>query len=291
MSDNLWYELKIAALPANLASFEESLENNQSVLALTLQSADETEMCLEPAPGEFPIWNSSILTALFNEETALLGAIHQLKLSPEMYYINIFPQENWVEKCRKQFKPKKFGQRLWLCPTWHQAPEDAEKVIWLDPGVAFGTGEHETTSLCLSWLDEHIQPEQRVLDFGCGTGILAIAALKLGASFACAVDIDPQAVQASIENAALNGVQDQMRVMLPSDYQTEDRFDVIVANILAKPLASLKKTFLDSLEEGGSLVVSGILQDQSEWIEQAFAPELRLSASKQEGNWVCLCFK
>lgn len=286
-----WYELKIHVEHGELVRIEDRLDSNDSVLAITYKPTQDAEDCLEPLPGEFPIWDDSTLTALFDKEDAVLHALHDLRLSPEHYQINVMPNENWIEKCRKHFKPKKFGERIWLCPTWDSVPESDAIIVKLDPGVAFGTGEHETTSLCMTWLDANIKPEQSVLDYGCGTGILAIASLKLGASRAVAVDIDPQAVNACCENAKLNDVGENLIAVHSDDYKPEQVFDVVVSNILARPLISLKPRFLKVLRDSGRLVVSGILKEQSDWIKESFSPDFVLESETTLNSWVCLCFK
>ena len=182
------------------------------------------------------------------------------------------------------FHPMQFGKRLWICPSWRDVPDPGAVNVMLDPGLAFGTGTHPTTALCLRWLDALDLEGKTVVDFGCGSGILALAALKLGAKEVIGIDIDPQALQASMENARRNGVEDRLSVYLPED-QPNLEADVVVANILCGPLIELQSVITGYCKNGGKLVLSGILEEQIEKIEAAYQSHFTLEQSAVEGDW------
>ena len=180
------------------------------------------------------------------------------------------------------------SDRLWIVPTWHELPNENAVNIRLDPGVAFGTGSHPTTHLCLGWIDENIRPTDDLLDYGCGTGILAIAAKRLGAKSVTGTDIDPQAVEAARENAVHNDAEADFR--LPAD-MPEGQYDVVVANILSNPLKLLAPALLGRVKKGGALVLSGVLARQAEEVIEVYRqtdPAVKLSVWKEEDGWVCI---
>lgn len=184
------------------------------------------------------------------------------------------------------FQPLRFGQRLWIVPSWHQPPEPQAVNLHLDPGLAFGTGTHPTTALCLEWLDGQSLHDCNVLDFGCGSGILAIAALLLGAKQACGTDIDPQALEASRDNATRNGIDAaRFPLYLPSEMPA-DTFDLVLANILAGPLVQLAPTISQHVRQGGHLVLSGILAEQAEEVRAAYQADFILDPTAEKDGWV-----
>ena len=182
------------------------------------------------------------------------------------------------------FHPMQFGERLWICPSWRDVPDPNAVNVMLDPGLAFGTGTHPTTALCLRWLDGIDMTDKTVVDFGCGSGILALAALKLGATRVIGIDIDPQALQATKENARRNGVEDRLDVYLPED-QPELEADVVMANILSGPLLELQSVITDYCKSDGLLVLSGILAEQVTRIEEAYSKDIELEPSAIDGEW------
>ena len=285
-----WYQLKINLADEKLAHIEAMLSENEAVLALTIQAQAEQEILLQPEPDVYPLWKKNTLVALFESEVSLLETIQALSLTPTEFEITILHQENWIEKSKHLFKPKQFGKRLYLHPSWEKPHQTAHNIC-LDPGMAFGTGEHETTTLCMQWLDQYFENQKRVLDFGSGSGILAIAAAKLGAAQVDAVDIDPQAVTVCRENAERNDVSEQIKAWHTAEFNITAPYDIVLANILARPLLELKKTFLSALDEKSMLVVSGLLAVQQDWITEVYAPELDLCNRFQLNNWLCLCFK
>jgi ribosomal protein L11 methyltransferase len=194
-------------------------------------------------------------------------------------------EQNWVQLTQSQFEPIRITDRLWIVPSWHQAPNPRAINLVLDPGMAFGTGSHPTTSLCLEWLNDSIRGGESVLDYGCGSGILGIAALKLGAGRTVGADIDDQALEAAAANAAANGVPLEV---ISSRQSLADTFDIVVANILTNPLCLLAPTLASRTTAGGSLVLSGILESQTEQVIAAYAPFLPLHVGATREGWVRL---
>ena len=241
----------------------------------------------EPAPH---LWLHNRVTALFAEnapaDAIMLQAAHTIGLAqPPAYRIEILEDNDWVRLTQSQFDPIRISQRLWIVPTWH-TPTDAKAInITLDPGLAFGTGSHPTTRLCLRWLDANIRGGESVLDYGCGSGILSIAALKLGASSAIGVDVDAQAVQSSRDNAAANQVAAQF--YLPDD-APQQQADIVVANILTNPLKVLAPLLAGATRQGGCLVLSGILAEQVDDVMKIYAQWFNLAPPIMEDGWACL---
>ena len=224
---------------------------------------------LEPAPGETPLWETVRLSAMFEEEVEtepVLVALQALGLAVQYESIR---DQAWERAWMSRFQPMKFGHRLWICPTGHSVDESNAVVVDLDPGLAFGTGTHATTALCLEWLDMAIQGGEKLLDYGCGSGILMIAAVKLGAGTIVAIDNDPQALTAAHQNAARNHVDDVVNFIgVGQDVETD--FDVVVANILADPLVTLCAKIENALKSGGRLVLSGIMESQADWVMRSY---------------------
>jgi len=207
----------------------------------------------------------------------VLGPDFKYKLEP-------LEDKDWEREWMDNFHPMQFGERLWICPSWRDVPDPNAVNVMLDPGLAFGTGTHPTTALCLRWLDGIEMTDKTVVDFGCGSGILALAALKLGAKRVIGIDIDPQALQATKENARRNGVEDRLDVYLPED-QPELEADVVMANILSGPLLELQSVITNYCKPGGLLVLSGILAEQVTRIEEAYANDITLEPSAIDGEW------
>lgn len=250
------------------------------------------EPILEPGPGEVPLWRQLRATALFDAaehdpdalHRALCQAMGQERLPG--WAVERLPDRAWERAWLDDFRPMRFGERLWICPTTADAPDDAAAVvIWLDPGLAFGTGTHPTTALCLAWLDEQQLAGRTVVDYGCGSGILAIAALKLGAAHCIAVDNDPQALRATRENAARNGVAERLSVIHSDDTPTAAA-DVLVANILSRTLCELSGRLMRLLVDDGPFALSGILSDQAETVSDAYGPYAALGEIRHRDDWV-----
>lgn len=281
-----WLELTIALQAQDPEPVEACLQE-QGALAITLTDAGDQPL-LEPGVGETPLWQDVTLTALFDAQVDTLSVEQALTLPAKMLSWHALQDRKWEREWLSRFSPQQFGRRLWIIPG-NMPPVDTEAVnIRLDPGLAFGTGDHETTAMCLRWLgDQSEMSGHRVLDFGCGSGILAIAALRLGAASAMAVDIDPQALLATRDNAARNNVAAKLRTDYP-DALGNDSFDLVLANILAGPLIDLAKTIAHQVAPGGALVLSGILAQQRDEVMSAYAQWIRFSAPQQDGDWVCL---
>ncbi|MEM7279001.1 MAG: 50S ribosomal protein L11 methyltransferase, partial [Pseudomonadota bacterium] len=260
-------------------------------LAVTLSDAGD-EPVLEPRPGETPTWPDTELTALFAEDIAIDDVSTELfrryQSWPEFtIQTEQLADRQWEREWLKDFRPEPFGDRLWVCPHGQQANHPNAIVLSLDPGLAFGTGSHPTTALCLRWLDRHIKGGERILDFGCGSGVLAIAALLLGASSADATDIDPQALRASIDNATANQVAEKLNVYAP-DSTPADQYDVVLANILASTLIDFAPQLIASTQVGGQLVLSGVLKEQADDVMRAFTHAVEFTPAVIEGDWARL---
>lgn len=282
-------ELKIQA-PKPEAEILDELLMELGALAITMVDAEDQPI-LEPGPGETPLWDQIVLTALFDSEAdtdgvlALLMATEHWPADGHARWQPV-PDQDWVRAWMDRFQPMPFGRRLWVCPSWQPVPAEAEVPLLLDPGLAFGTGSHPTTRLCLEWLDSADLAGKHVLDYGCGSGILAIAAGKLGARMLTGIDNDPQALLASRENAARNGIgPDQLTLALPP--LAEDfRCDIIVANILAEPLRQLAPAFAGWLPAGGELVLSGLLAHQAGELCERYAPWFDKLTVSQCEDWI-----
>ena len=231
---------------------------------------------LEPAPGETPFWGETLITGLFGSDVDLDALARDLKSTLELEELpehRVLPLEDrdWEHEWLKDFGPMRFGERLWVCPTGRQTDAADAIVVRLDPGLAFGTGTHATTAMCLEWLDSLDLDGHSMLDYGCGSGVLAVAALKLGCSRAQAMDIDVQAVTATRQNAAHNGVDERLTVTVGAG-TIDGTFDVVIANILAGPLAELAGAISARVAPNGLLALSGILDDQVDDVRDAYAP-------------------
>ena len=247
---------------------------------------------LEPELGTCPLWPHVVIQSLFTENDLAHHALQSLAA----HYSHVectmkeLPEQDWERVCMVDFKPLHFGKRLWICPSWLTPPEPDAVNLILDPGLAFGTGTHQTTSLCLRWLEQADLVGKDIIDFGCGSGILALAALKLGAKHAYAVDIDQQALIATRSNAENNTITDaQLTAGYPDILKTPT--DLLIANILLSPLLTLKEQFHRLLNNGGTLVVSGILEDQVESLIDAYQGIFTHHSSMLDNGWALVVFK
>ena len=247
---------------------------------------------LEPAPGDTPLWPDTRVTALFDAnvdvnalQAALLEKLQLTRLPPN--HVETLRDRAWEREWLKDFGTMKFGRRLWIIPGSEPAPEADNVVVRLDPGLAFGTGTHATTALCLEWLDRIDVRGRTVLDFGCGSGILAIAACKLGAASADGVDIDLQAITASLQNAARNNVADRFTASTAMAAETA-QFDIVIANILAGTLIENAARIGDWVKPGGQLALSGILHEQVDRVRSAYQGRIDFEPTAIRENWACL---
>lgn len=240
-------------------------------LSVTMEDAQDQPI-LEPVAGQTPLWQSIKLTALFAEDYPQDDLKKYLNAYPDIQSLsfNILADQNWERAWLKDFKPMSFGKRLWICPTAYDPPDPQGITIMLDPGLAFGTGTHPTTALCLEWLDTTVNHQKTIIDYGCGSGILAIAALKLGCVQAIAIDNDPQALQATLMNADQNDVSSAAITILAPDQLPPLQTDLLIANILAEPLINLAPIFKKLLNPGGRFALSGILAEQVDQIMQCY---------------------
>lgn len=282
-----WLQLRINVTAEHAESIGTMLSAN-GAQAVTFVDAKDTPM-YEPKPGETLLWPDTQVVGLFDasdDMQRVISRLGQSKLLGKDFVHKLDPLEDkdWEREWMDNFHPMQFGERLWICPSWREVPDPAAVNVMLDPGLAFGTGTHPTTSLCLRWLDSLTLSGKQVVDFGCGSGILALAALKLGARHVTGIDIDPQALQASQENARRNDVADRLSVYLPEN-QPRLQADLVMANILSGPLLELQETITAFCKPGGKLVLSGILAEQVDRIEAAYARDFDLEASAIDGDW------
>ena len=253
-------------------------------------TADERPQFGEPGSINSPGWDHSRVVALLEEDTdvpALLAeASAAIGLSePLNYAVGTVADQNWVQLTQSQFDPIRVSERLWIVPSWHKSPDLAAINLILDPGMAFGTGSHPTTRLCLEWLERTVSPSCSVLDYGCGSGILAIAAARLGAARVAGVDIDPQAVESARANAERNEVS---ALFADSAEPVAGEYDLVVANILSNPLRVLAPAICAHVRSGGCLALSGILREQAEEIIAIYAQWLPMEVADTREDWVCL---
>ncbi|MBA4244441.1 MAG: 50S ribosomal protein L11 methyltransferase [Pseudomonas sp.] len=283
-----WLQVRLAITPEQAETFEDALLEVGAV-SVTFMDAEDQPI-FEPDLGTTPLWSHTHLLALFEADTDETALIAHLQLLcggtlPD-HHVERIEDQDWERSWMDNFQPMRFGQRLWIVPSWHAAPEPDAVNLLLDPGLAFGTGTHPTTALCLEWLDGQNLDGCRVLDFGCGSGILAIAALLLGAPQAVGTDIDPQALEASRDNANRNGIDPaRFPVYLPADLPQQPA-EVVVANILAGPLVSLAPQITALVQEGGRLALSGILAEQAEEVRAAYAGAFDLDPTAIKEGWV-----
>jgi ribosomal protein L11 methyltransferase len=250
----------------------------------------ETPQFGEPGSPTTPLWDKSRVIALFEPvedlRERITAALNEARLvvPTEITFAAVAAQD-WVRLTQSQFDPIRISDRLWIVPSWHVAPDPTALNLELDPGLAFGTGSHPTTRLCLEWLEANVQPGVSVLDYGCGSGILGIAALKLGAGNVLGVDIDLAALTAAADNAARNGVALQVQA---SSAPLDETFDCVVANILTNPLMLLAPLLSARLKPGGRLALSGVLENQAGLVIAAYAPYVNLRVGAVHEGWVRL---
>lgn len=276
------------------AAFVEALLEGLGALSVTLTDAGD-EPQLEPSPGEERPWSKTIVTGLFAaavDQQRLLEALQQAAETqqiPMQIACERLDDQPWERAWMENFRAMRFGRRLWVVPTGQQVPADAAQavVMHLDPGLAFGSGSHATTALCLQWLDATPVSGKSLIDYGCGSGILGIAALLLGAAAVIGIDHDPQALTASRQNAVDNGVGDRL-LLLPADEARGRQGDILVANILASVLVELAPRLAGMVKRGGEIALSGILHDQAEMVQQAYARDFSLQQPQQLEGWLLI---
>jgi ribosomal protein L11 methyltransferase len=282
-----WIQIRINANADNAEMISDLLMDTGSA-SVTYVDAKDTPI-YEPKLGTVQLWADTTVIGLYDANHDMDSVVAVLKAEPTLadklvYKIEQLEDKDWEREWMDNFHPIKFGERLWICPSWRDIPEPDAVNVLLDPGLAFGTGTHATTALCLKWLESQDLTGKTVVDFGCGSGILGIAAIKLGAERMIGIDIDPQAIEASRDNAERNGVADKLEVYLPED-QPDFSADVVVANILAQPLKELHEVILGLLKPNGKIAMLGILEEQAQSVADVYAPFLALDEMAVEGEW------
>lgn len=288
-----WLQIDIAATADSAPTLEATLESLGAV-SVTMTDAHDQPL-YEPGPGETPLWNELTVTGLFDAQTDAGALVMNLaaELLPESlppFSTHILEDRDWEREWMDNFQPMRFGERLWICPSWQRPPEPEAVNLLLDPGLAFGTGTHPTTALCLEWLDRHPPQGQTLVDYGCGSGILGIAALLLGAKRVIGVDNDPQALTATRDNCNKNDIDETaFPVWLPDDFKThmraEEPVDSVLANILAEPLIQLAPDIAALLRPGGSVVLSGILEAQADAVLARYQEYFVTDAPVFQDGW------
>lgn len=283
-----WIQIKILSTGQQAEEIGDALLEAGSV-SVTFQDPHDNPV-YEPLPGETPLWDKTHVIGLFDAETDIDSIIAVMSAHPLLekqfhYQVTQVKDQDWERVWMNNFHPMKFGRRLWICPSWLPVPESTAVNVMLDPGLAFGTGTHPTTSLCLQWLDGLELSGKTVIDFGCGSGILAIAALKLGASHVIGIDIDPQAIQASRQNAQRNGVSEKLDLYVPESQPNALQADIVIANILAGPLRELAPILGGLVKEGGLIGLSGILTSQAESVCAAYSEIFALEPVEIQEEW------
>ena len=289
-----WIQLRLSANEETSEKYSDWL-SACGAQAVTFIDAQDTPI-YEPLPGDEVIyWHNTVVMGLFDASHDMDKTITYLKsIHPDKnemaYKLEQLEDKDWEREWMDNFHPMKFGERLWICPSWCEVPDPEAVNVMLDPGLAFGTGTHPTTALCLTWLDGLDLVGKTVVDFGCGSGILSLAALKLGAKKVIGIDIDPQALQASKANAERNCVDDRLALFLPKDQPTF-KADVVVANILAGPLRELAPTIIEFVAPNGQLALSGVLEEQANILQKIYGQWCEMDAIAVQEEWVRLSGK
>jgi ribosomal protein L11 methyltransferase len=293
-----WTEIVIE-VPQQQAELLSTSLMDAGALSVSVEDADAGTQAEKPMFGEPGMefkaaWEHSRVIALVDEDTVPAALLAEAALAAGLqeapaYSLRQVEEQDWVRLTQSQFDPIKIGQHIWVVPSWHEAPDPDALILELDPGLAFGTGSHPTTRLCMEWLEQNAPANKTVLDYGCGSGILAMVAKKLAATEVLGVDIDPQAVESAHYNGQRNGCD--IAWYLPDDFiaaHANRRFDVVLANILSSPLKLLAPMLAGRVAAGGSLVLSGVLERQADEVIAAYAPFIKLSVWQVREGWVAL---
>jgi len=283
-----WLQLRLTTTEKHADAIGDALMK-LGALSVTLMDAEDVPI-LEPAPGETPLWQNIEMMVLFDAEIDTKVVLSQWKSDSHSKYTSnekfeLLEDKDWEREWMDLFEPMKFGERLWICPSWKPVPDETAVNVMLDPGLAFGTGTHPTTALCLQWLDSLDLKGKTVIDYGCGSGILAIAALKLGASKVYAMDIDSQAVIATIDNAKRNDVFDERLEVGKPELIDGVVVDVVVANILAGPLNELAESISTHCVSHGKLALSGLLDSQAESTRETYLQWFDMDTPAYQEEW------
>jgi ribosomal protein L11 methyltransferase len=287
-----WIEIHITCSADQAEQVSEQLMSF-GALAVTFRDAADQPI-YEPLPSQSPdLWQETLATGLFDEQQSLQEVLASLEQQQAIgliknFHIQPLADQDWVRVNLDSFKPIMIGQRLCICPSWIKPPHSEKINIILDPGLAFGTGTHPTTALCLEWLENNVTPSSLVIDYGCGSGILGIAALKLGAEKVIAIDYDPQALTATQANSELNRVPKTRLCTYFPENAPETPADLIIANILAQPLIMLAPVFYKLLKNNGKIAISGVLEEQLSQVIAAYQPWFNLVGHHLNHGWACL---
>jgi ribosomal protein L11 methyltransferase len=295
-----WTEIVIEVARVHAEALSDALME-AGALSVSVEDADEGTEAEQPLfgePGMEPkqaAWEHSRVVALTDvdaDQAAIVAEAAQAIRLPNAPTFTLRPvaEQDWVRLTQSQFAPIHIGKNIWVVPSWHEAPDPSGLILELDPGLAFGTGSHPTTRLCMEWLEAHPAPGKTVLDYGCGSGILAMVASKLKAGSVSGVDIDPQAIESARQNAERN--QCVVDFFLPDAFATSahaaQRFDIVVANILSSPLKLMAPMLSGRVAPGGALILSGVLARQAEEVAEAYAPFIKLGVWAEQDGWVAL---
>jgi len=292
----VWLSVSIRAEAERAEALSEALLD-AGALSVSIEDADagtpeETPQFGEPGEAPASLWTHSKVIALLDADAPVAAIVEAAAQVAGLAAAPAFTSEevaerNWVQLTQSQFAPIQINERLWIVPSWHDAPDETAINLELDPGMAFGTGSHPSTRLCLDWLCEAVRPGYTVLDYGCGSGILGIAAARLGAGVALGVDIDERALEAARDNAARNGVDTTLRIQ-HSGAPLDDTFDLVVANILTNPLCVLAPAIAAHIAPGGQVALSGVLELQAKQVITAWSPWVKLAVGATHEGWVRL---
>ncbi|MEC8080635.1 MAG: 50S ribosomal protein L11 methyltransferase [Pseudomonadota bacterium] len=291
-----WLQIRVHTTPDHVPAFEDAMLDC-GALVVTFEDVHDDPV-YEPDLNTTPLWKHTRVTGLFEADADLEHIRPVIEHKAEQLgqanidlKIEILEDKDWIREWMDSYHPIQFGKRLWVCPSWREVPDENGVNLILDPGLAFGTGTHPTTALCLEWLDSIDCQDKSIIDYGCGSGILGIAGLLLGANNMVGIDIDPQAVEATQANAERNSITpDRYEVKLPP-YEGDLQADVVVANILAGPLAELSGTISKLVKQGGMLALSGILESQAHSVVEAYKPWFKIESIVEKEEWVRIVAK
>ena len=286
-----WYKVNLTCNKNDATVIEEILVAHNAISISIAQEKGNNDI-YEPNVGETPLWNTIKLSALFDKKISKEVISNFIKgVSHSNLYINKLDDQNWIEKYQTNFKPIRFGKKLWVVPSRNKMPLNQEGIeLKMDPGMAFGSGSHETTHLCLEYLERAKLNNLTILDYGCGSGILSIASLALGAKYAIATDVDPQALESTKNNSINNNVAEKIEIVLP-DLIPKTKIDILVANIFFNTLIDLRDEFLQLLNSGSKIVISGIMCNQLVLIRRHYEKFFYFKNFKIKNNWCLLEFE
>ncbi|MDC0220575.1 50S ribosomal protein L11 methyltransferase [Gammaproteobacteria bacterium] len=288
----MWQQLKIQLHSEDASYFEQILFDSDAISISYLDAEDQP--VFQEEPGSTPLWDNTFLLCLFNTKTDLGSLLNKLRcntkvLNNKTLNIELIEDQDWERSWMKDFEPIQFGEKLWICPSWLSPPEPNAVNIKLDPGLAFGTGNHATTSLCLRWLDQADVRGSEVIDYGCGSGVLSIASALLGAVKVHSVDNDPQAISATIDNSRRNKVPGDVLTTYLPEAVPPVHADILIANILERPLIDLSEKFAELVKKGGYIALSGLLEEQIPSLLSCYDRWFDMGAPQVEQGWVLLC--